>query len=80
MKFVAFDGQGRHLGVADSDAGGIDGVVEFGMYFQSGARGDGSYEVDDDLMAGQWSATPVHGYVAEESVSLVPLARVPGGR
>ena len=68
MEFVAFDGQGRHLGVADSDSGGIDGVVEFGMDFQAGPGGRGSDEINDDLVPGQESAAPVHRDVAEESV------------
>jgi len=70
----AVGGEGVHFGVTDFNAGGIDAVVEFGVNFQPGAGGGRANEVDDDLVAGQGSAAPVHGDVVEQSVfDLVPF-------
>ena len=58
VEFVARDGQGRHLGVTDLDPGEINGVVEFGVDFQTGWGRRGSDGIDDDLVAVQGSAAP----------------------
>jgi len=47
---VSGDGQGGELGVTDLDALGIVGLVPLGEDAQSGGRGGGAYEVDDDLV------------------------------
>jgi len=52
MPVVSGDGQGGELGVADLDAFGIVGLVPLGEDAQSGGRGGGAYEVDDDLVRG----------------------------
>ena len=67
--------EGVHFGVADCDAGGVNAVVEFGVYFQPSLGGRGADEIDDDLVAGEGASTPVHGDVVEQSVfDLVPFA------
>jgi len=72
---VAFDREGGHFGVADSDPGRIGAVVEFGVDFQPGPGGGRADEVDDDLVAGQRSAGPVHRDMGEDPMfDLVPLA------
>ena len=42
-----------HLGVGDLDSFGVEGVVEFGGDFQSGAGCGSRDEVDDDFVACQ---------------------------
>ena len=46
---MAFDREGGHFDVADSDPGRVGAVVEFGVDFQTGPGG-GADEIDDDLM------------------------------
>ena len=73
----AVGGEGVHLGVADFDAGGVDAVVEFGVYFQPSLGGCGADEVDDGWVAAEGASAPVHGDVVEESVlDLVRKCRV----
>lgn len=69
------DGQCAHCGVADSDAGGVAVLVEFGVDFPALPGRGGPDEVDDHLVAGQRPATPVHRDMTEEPVlDFVPLA------
>ncbi len=74
VRVVVLDRQAPQLGLADRDAQGVAPGVEFGFDPQSAAglrRRDG---VDDDFVAGQRAAPPVHRDVGEESVlDLVPL-------
>jgi hypothetical protein len=63
-----------HLAVGDLDAFGVGGVVKFGGDGQAGAGGGARYQVDDDFVAGQRLAAPVHRDLAEQPVfDLVPL-------
>ena len=74
VEVVAGDGQGGHVLVADLDAGRVGAGVEFGADGEPGAGGGAGDEVDDDFVAGQRSAAPVHRDLAEEPVlDLVPL-------
>ena len=67
---------GVHFGLGDLDAAGVGLGVGFGVDGQSGAGRGGADEVDDDLMAGERGASPVHRDVGEQAVlDLVPLAR-----
>jgi hypothetical protein len=79
MEFSACDLQGRHLGLADFDPGGILASVQSGLDLQALRRRRGANEADDDLPALQWRATPVGGHGAEQAVlDLMPLARARG--
>src|ERR1019366_1699474 len=49
-----------HFAVGDLDAFWVDGVVQFGSDGQAGAGSESGDEVDDDFVAGQQLATPVH--------------------
>ena len=57
MEFVSSENavgcEGVHFGVTDSDAGGVDAAVEFGVYFQPSLGGGRADEIDDDLVAGE---------------------------
>ena len=67
---------GVHFGLGDLDPSRVGLGVGFGVHGQSGAGRGGADEVDDDLMAGEWAASPVHRDVGEQAVlDLVPLAR-----
>ena len=58
-----------------SDAGGVGAGVEVGADGEPGRGGGGADQVDDDLVAGQRPAAPVHGDLGEQPVlDLVPLA------
>jgi len=61
----------RHSGeylVADLDAGGVLAGVELGADAQGGAGGSRRNALDDDFVAGQWPAAPVHGDVGEQAM------------
>jgi hypothetical protein len=64
----AVGSEGVHFGLTDFHAGQIDTVIEFGVNFQPVDGGGSAYEVDDDLMADQGPAAPVHGDVVEQLV------------
>jgi hypothetical protein len=49
-----------HLAVGDLDAFGVDGVVKFGVDGEAGAGGGAGDQVDDDFVASQRLAAPVH--------------------
>jgi len=74
VKGVADRWQGRHLGFTNGDSGRIGAGVQLSGDAQSGAGGGRGDGLDDDLVAGQRAASPVHGDVREEPVlDLVPL-------
>jgi hypothetical protein len=65
----------RHLLVGNLEALLIGIGVDPAFHDQAGSRCGGSDEVDDDLMADEWLATPVLTDIGEEAVfDLVPLA------
>jgi hypothetical protein len=69
-----------HLPVGELDAVGAVAGVQFGVHSQpsaSGGRGDG---VDDDLMAPEWAAGPVHRDGREQPVLDLVHLDVAGGR
>src|SRR5664280_960957 len=67
--------EGLDLLVGDFDAGGVAGGVELGVDVQAGAGSGGGDGVDDDFVAGQGPAAPVHRDVGEEPVfDFVPFA------
>jgi hypothetical protein len=71
--------EGFHLLVWDLDAGGVGGLVEFGVDAQAGAGGGGPDGLDDYLVAGQGSSAPVCRDVGEEPVfDLVPCGGAGG--
>ena len=60
--------------VGGLDSFGVDGVVEFGGDGQAGAGGGTGDQVDDDFVAGQRLATPVHRDLGEQAMFyFVPL-------
>jgi hypothetical protein len=66
--------QGGHLLVADLDPGVIGAGVEVGADGQPGPGGGRGDRVDDDLVAGQRPAPPIHRDVGEQPVlDPVPL-------
>ena len=52
--------KGFHLVVGDFEAGGVGGGVQFGVHAEATGRPGRSDGVDDDFVAGQRPATPVH--------------------
>ena len=46
--------------VGDFDALGIAIGIEFSTNGQAGTSRCGANQIDDDLMADQWAATPIH--------------------
>src|SRR5271154_5366863 len=84
MEGVAFDVEGRHFGVADSDALFIGIGVEFAADRQSRLGCGRRDQLDDRRPAGERPATPILRDVAEQAVvDLVPLGcagRVMAGR
>lgn len=76
VEAVPGDGQGGDLVVADLDAGGVLVGVEFRVHGQAGLGSGRRDALDDDFMAGQGPAAPVHGDVGEQPVlDPVPLRR-----
>src|SRR5277367_5639224 len=74
MEGVAFDVEGRHFGVADSDALFIGIGVEFAADRQSRLGCGRRDQLDDRRPAREWPATPILRDVAEQAVfDLVPL-------
>ena len=62
--------------IAYTNAFGVDVGVQFGADGQSTLGGSAANEIDDDFMADQWLAPPVHADVAEHAVfDLIPFAR-----
>ena len=65
----------RHLLVGNSEALRIDIVVDLAFHGQAVRRGGRGDEVDNDLVADEWLATPVLADKGEQTVFyLVPLA------
>ena len=56
--------------VAHLDPGVVGAGVELGADGQAGAGGGGGDGVDDDLVAGQRPAAPVHGDVGDSGCSI----------
>ena len=76
VEFVANKSDRGEVLVADFNASGVDSSINPCAHLQSLARGGGCDQVDDDFMADQWPASPVHADVREQAVlDLVPLAR-----
>jgi hypothetical protein len=74
VEAVPGNGQSGDLVVGDLDAGGVGVGVEFGVDGQAGLGGGRRDAFDDDFMAGQGPAAPVHGDVGEQPVlDPVPL-------
>src|SRR5512132_3056500 len=72
-------GEGLHVPVGDLDAGGVGGGVQVGADGQTGVGGGRGDRFDDDFVAGQGPAAPVHGDEREQPVlDLVPLAGARG--
>lgn len=59
MKLVSSKLEFGHLLIGNLNPRGIDVGVEFAFHGQTGRRRGGSNEIDDDLVADQWLATPV---------------------
>src|SRR5216684_1893615 len=65
----------RHLLVGNPEALRIDIGVDLAFHGQAGRRGGCGGEVDNDLVADEWLATPVLADKREQTVfDLVPLA------
>src|SRR5262249_60143452 len=70
------DLHGSQFLVRDLDPGGVRVAVEFRLHPQARFRPGVRDQIDDDLVAGQRTATPVDGDLTEQAVlDLVPLAR-----
>src|SRR5271156_1790294 len=68
VEWVAVDIEGFHLRVADPDALRVAACIQFAAHRQTGpGRGRGN-QFDDSFAAGQGSAPPGLGDVAEQSV------------
>jgi hypothetical protein len=66
----------RDLLIGNLEAPLVDIGVDLAFHGQACSRCGGSDEVDDDLMADEWLATPVLADEREKTVfDLVPLAR-----
>ena len=69
------DVDGRHLGVGDSDALLVEGLVDLAAHGEAGLCGRRRDQVDDDTIADERLSAPVLADVREEAVlDLVPLA------
>ena len=54
----------------------IESTIKSSVHLESLARSRVGDEIYDDIVAFQWSSTPVEGYLAEQAVlDLVPFAR-----
>ncbi len=74
VELVANERKGRKLLVGHLHAFRVGRLVEFGPYRETGTGGGCGDELDDDLVAGEGPASPVHGDVGEQPVlDLVPL-------
>ena len=73
---MTLDAHFGKLVVWDFDGKRVSALVQLGMDGQAGRGGDGSDQIDDQVAAGQGTAAPVPGDVAEHPMlDLVPLAR-----
>ena len=78
MKFIAGDVDHLHLLVAHLDAFGISAGIEFAADLKAGFSCCGADKLDNDLMADQRLAAPVHGDEGEQAVlDFVPLCALP---
>jgi len=68
VEVVSDQGQGGDVFVAVADAGGVLAGVQDGVHAQAGCGGGVGDQVDDDLVAGQWSSSPVEGDLGEQPV------------
>src|SRR5689334_12844222 len=75
VEFIVRDVDRVHLLVGHLDAFRVQVGVDLAADLQAGVGRRGADELDDDLMADQWFATPVHGDEGEQAVlNPVPLA------
>jgi hypothetical protein len=76
VEVVAGDREGVDLLVGVFDADGVGTGVEFGADGEPGGGAGRTDQVEDDLVAGQGSATPVEGDLGEQPV--FDLVKAPG--
>src|SRR4051794_16083938 len=75
VEFIVRDVDRVHLVIGHLDAFRVQVGVDLAADLQAGVGGRGADELDDDLMADQWFATPVHCDEGEEAMlNPVPLA------
>src|SRR4051812_30222364 len=75
VEFIVRDVDRVHLVVGHLDAFRVQVGVDLAADLQAGVGRRGADELDDDLMADQWFATPVHGDEGEQAMlNPVPLA------
>ena len=75
MKRIGLDVERFHLLVGDFDAGRVSSAIQFCLDLESLARLRVRDQLDDYLMAGKRTATPILSYVAEHLVlNSVPFA------
>ena len=62
--------------ITNANAFWVEVGVQFGADGQPALGGRAANEIDDDFVADQWPAPPVHADVAEHAMfDLIPLAR-----
>ncbi len=65
--------------IGNFNARGVLVSIKFCPHLETGPRGDGSDQLDNDLVTGERSPAPVHADVREQPVpDLVPLAGAGG--
>src|SRR4051812_7826969 len=75
VEFIVRDVDRVHLVIGHLDAFRVQVGVDLAADLQAGVGRRGADELDDDLMADQWFATPVHGDEGEQAMlNPVPFA------
>jgi hypothetical protein len=75
LEGMALNVEGSHFGIGDLNSFRIEAVVDVAGDGEAGIGGSGADQLDNDLVADQWLATPVLGDVGKEAVlDAVPLA------
>ena len=75
LEGMAVNVEGSHFGIGDLNSYRVEAVVDVAGDGEAGIGGSGADQLDNDLVADQWLATPVLGDVGKEAVlDAVPLA------
>ena len=75
LEGMALNVEGSHFGIRDLNSFRVEALVDVAGDGEAGIGGSGADQLDNDLVADQWLATPVLGDVGKEAVlDAVPLA------
>jgi len=77
VEAAACDRQSGDSLIVDADTDGVLAAVEFGVHGQAGAAGRRCDRLEQDFMAGQGPAEPIHGDVGEQPCSILFHFEVP---